>query len=63
MSVSLGHITVNKHSPCFSLQASAAGKKYKFVVTGHGKYEKIPVDDEDGQEFTNGKSGKITDRK
>ncbi|XP_030282952.1 non-muscle caldesmon isoform X2 [Sparus aurata] len=37
-------------------KASAAGKKYKFVVTGHGKYEKIPVDDEDGQEFTNGKS-------
>uniref|UniRef100_A0A8P4K7I3 Lymphocyte specific protein 1 a n=1 Tax=Dicentrarchus labrax TaxID=13489 RepID=A0A8P4K7I3_DICLA len=38
-------------------KGSAAGKKYKFVITGHGKYEKIPVDDEDG-EFTNGKSGK-----
>ncbi|CAK6976967.1 non-muscle caldesmon-like [Scomber scombrus] len=23
----------------------SAGKRYKFVVTGHGKYEKIPVDD------------------
>ncbi|KAF7215104.1 lymphocyte-specific protein 1 isoform X2 [Nothobranchius furzeri] len=23
---------------------AAAGKKYKFVITGHGKYEKIPVD-------------------
>ncbi|XP_069018312.1 non-muscle caldesmon isoform X2 [Embiotoca jacksoni] len=34
-------------------KGSAAGKKYKFVITGHGKYEKIPVDDE---EFTNGKS-------
>ncbi|XP_071315803.1 non-muscle caldesmon isoform X2 [Trachinotus anak] len=34
----------------------AAGKKYKFVVTGHGKYEKIPVDNEDGGEFINGKS-------
>ncbi|XP_023284909.1 non-muscle caldesmon-like isoform X1 [Seriola lalandi dorsalis] len=37
-------------------KGSAAGKKYKFVVTGHGKYEKIPVDDESGEEFTNGKS-------
>ncbi|XP_039988945.1 non-muscle caldesmon isoform X2 [Xiphias gladius] len=34
-------------------QGSAAGKKYKFVVTGHGKYEKIPVDDENGGDFTN----------
>lgn len=40
-----------------------AGKKYKFVITGHGKYEKIPVDDEDTGEFMNGKSGKIIDRK
>ncbi|GAA6227692.1 non-muscle caldesmon-like [Lates japonicus] len=38
-------------------KSTAAGKKYKFVVTGHGKYEKIPVDDENGGEFTNGKSG------
>ncbi|CAJ1056012.1 non-muscle caldesmon isoform X4 [Xyrichtys novacula] len=38
-------------------KGSAAGKKYKFVVTGHGKYEKIPVDDEeDAGEFSNGKS-------
>ncbi|XP_041794988.1 non-muscle caldesmon isoform X2 [Chelmon rostratus] len=37
-------------------KASAAGKKYKFVVTGHGKYEKIPVENEDGGEITNGKS-------
>ncbi|XP_073328968.1 uncharacterized protein lsp1a isoform X2 [Pagrus major] len=34
---------------------ASAGKKYKFVVTGHGKYEKIPADNED-EEFTNGKS-------
>ncbi|XP_062316939.1 non-muscle caldesmon [Osmerus eperlanus] len=27
-------------------------KRYKFVVTGHGKYEKIPVD-ENGDEYTN----------
>lgn len=43
----------------FSPQGSAAGKKYKFVVTGHGKYEKIPVDDENGEEFSNGKCGKM----
>lgn len=44
-----------------SPQGSTAGKKYKFVVTGHGKYEKIPVDDENGEEFTNGKCGTMTD--
>nr|XP_020449246.1 caldesmon, smooth muscle-like [Monopterus albus] len=27
---------------------TAAGKKYKFVITGHGKYEKVAVDDENG---------------
>lgn len=32
---------------------ATGGKKYKFVVTGHGKYEKIPVDAEDGGEFAN----------
>lgn len=37
-------------------KGSAAGKKYKFVVTGHGKYEKIPVDDEGRAEISNGKS-------
>ncbi|XP_024911844.1 non-muscle caldesmon isoform X2 [Cynoglossus semilaevis] len=38
-------------------KGSLGSKKYKFVVTGHGKYEKIPVDDDDtGGEFTNGKS-------
>ncbi|KAM9807670.1 uncharacterized protein lsp1a [Neosynchiropus ocellatus] len=38
--------------------SSAGSKKYKFVVTGHGKYEKIPMD-EDGGDFSNGKSGKL----
>lgn len=39
-------------------QGTPSGKRYKFVVTGHGKYEKIPVD-ENGDEYTNanGKSG------
>lgn len=26
-------------------QDSSGGKRYKFVVTGHGKYEKVSVDD------------------
>ncbi|GLD72092.1 lymphocyte-specific protein 1-like isoform X2, partial [Lates japonicus] len=26
---------------------SSSGKRYKFVVTGHGKYEKVSVDTED----------------
>lgn len=35
---------------CFlSLQASAASKKYKFVVTGHGKYQKMVVDEDASQ--------------
>lgn len=50
-------------SSCLSPQSSTASKKYKFVITGHGKYEKIPVDDENEGKFTNGKSGKTTDRK
>ncbi|XP_076590018.1 uncharacterized protein lsp1a [Chaetodon auriga] len=37
-------------------KVSAAGKKYKFVVTGHGKYEKIPVDNEDEGQIANGQS-------
>ncbi|KAK2854263.1 hypothetical protein Q5P01_006924 [Channa striata] len=31
-------------SPCKPAQESSTGKRYKFVVTGHGKYEKVPVD-------------------
>ncbi|XP_063336531.1 non-muscle caldesmon isoform X2 [Pelmatolapia mariae] len=42
--------------PGQNMKSSAANKKYKFVVTGHGKYEKIPVDDENEGKFTNGKS-------
>lgn len=38
------------------VKGSAASKKYKFVVTGHGKYEKMSVDDESEGDFTNGKS-------
>ncbi|XP_063044729.1 non-muscle caldesmon-like isoform X2 [Engraulis encrasicolus] len=39
-----------KNSPC--------GKKYKFVKTRHGKYEKIAIDDD---EYTLGKSGEDLD--
>uniref|UniRef100_UPI003AADCAD7 uncharacterized protein lsp1a n=1 Tax=Centroberyx gerrardi TaxID=166262 RepID=UPI003AADCAD7 len=37
-------------------RGSASGKRYKFIVTGHGKYEKISIDDENEDEFTDGKS-------
>ncbi|XP_029505140.1 non-muscle caldesmon isoform X1 [Oncorhynchus nerka] len=42
-------------------KGNASGKKYKFVMTAHGKYEKIPVDDDDDDdenmdEYTNGKT-------
>lgn len=60
MMVHGGRTQQTEHCVLFP-QGSAAGKKYKFVVTGHGKYEKIPVDDENEGEFTNGKSGKTTD--
>ncbi|RVE71491.1 hypothetical protein OJAV_G00052310 [Oryzias javanicus] len=40
------------------LQGSAAGKKFKFVVTGHGKYEKISAKDQSGGE-SNIKSGDV----
>ncbi|CAN9499053.1 unnamed protein product [Ophioblennius macclurei] len=39
-----------------SVKASAAGKKYKFVVTGHGKYEKIPACDEGSRAISKGTS-------
>lgn len=39
----------------FLFQGSVT-KKYKFVITGHGKYEKVAT--EDGA--ANGKSGKVT---
>ncbi|KAG7242746.1 hypothetical protein INR49_020121 [Caranx melampygus] len=35
-------------SPGRDGKESSPGKRYKFVVTGHGKYEKVPVDTEDG---------------
>ncbi|KAJ7998042.1 hypothetical protein DPEC_G00218440 [Dallia pectoralis] len=38
-------------------KVNPAGKRYKFVMTAHGKYEKIPVDDDDNiDEYINGKA-------
>ncbi|KAJ8417082.1 hypothetical protein AAFF_G00283090 [Aldrovandia affinis] len=38
-------------------KGTPSGKRYKFVVTGHGKYEKIPVNEgEYDSEYMNGKS-------
>ncbi|KAI3377323.1 hypothetical protein L3Q82_008527 [Scortum barcoo] len=38
---------------------SSTGKRYKFVVTGHGKYEKVSVNDACSEDV-NSPSGKIT---
>nr|XP_015193719.1 PREDICTED: non-muscle caldesmon-like isoform X2 [Lepisosteus oculatus] len=38
------------------MKGTPSGKRYKFVVTGHGKYEKVPISDNDHNECTNGKS-------
>ncbi|XP_055790573.1 non-muscle caldesmon-like isoform X1 [Salvelinus fontinalis] len=38
-------------------KGNPSGKRYKFVMTAHGKYEKIPVDDDEYMdEYTNGKA-------
>ncbi|KAJ8249109.1 hypothetical protein GJAV_G00231260 [Gymnothorax javanicus] len=39
-------------------KGTPSGKRYKFVVTGHGKYEKILVDDGEYEAYVNGKSSK-----
>ncbi|XP_072525631.1 uncharacterized protein lsp1a isoform X2 [Salminus brasiliensis] len=36
-------------------KGTSSGKRYKFIVTGHGKYEKISIDDELYDDYTNGK--------
>ncbi|KAI1903964.1 hypothetical protein AGOR_G00000820 [Albula goreensis] len=40
------------------VKGTPSGKRYKFVVTGHGKYEKILVNDAEYDEYMNGKSSK-----
>uniref|UniRef100_A0A8K9UPM0 Lymphocyte specific protein 1 b n=1 Tax=Oncorhynchus mykiss TaxID=8022 RepID=A0A8K9UPM0_ONCMY len=37
-------------------KGASSGKKYKFVMMAHGKYEKVVVGDDDYNEHTNGKS-------
>ncbi|CDQ61772.1 unnamed protein product [Oncorhynchus mykiss] len=42
-------------------KGNPSGKRYKFVMTAHGKYAKIPVDDDEYMdEYTNGKAGAMT---
>ncbi|KAG2462485.1 LSP1 protein, partial [Polypterus senegalus] len=36
--------------------STPSGKRYKFIVTGHGKYEKVPVSDDQSMSYANGKS-------
>eukprot|EP00063_Salmo_salar_P008534 XP_013983369.1 PREDICTED: lymphocyte-specific protein 1-like [Salmo salar] len=37
-------------------KGASSGKKYKFVMMTHGKYEKVAIGDDDYNEHTNGKS-------
>uniref|UniRef100_A0A4W5MHB5 Lymphocyte specific protein 1 a n=1 Tax=Hucho hucho TaxID=62062 RepID=A0A4W5MHB5_9TELE len=37
-------------------KGASSGKKHKFVMMAHGKYEKVAVGDDDYNEHTNGKS-------
>ncbi|KAK1788914.1 hypothetical protein P4O66_015827 [Electrophorus voltai] len=39
-------------------KGTSSSKRYKFVVTGHGKYEKISIDDDHYSDYSNGKSGR-----
>ncbi|XP_008295538.1 non-muscle caldesmon-like isoform X1 [Stegastes partitus] len=48
-------------SPGREGKESSSGKKYKFVVTGHGKYEKVPAGDGCSENYESGK--KETQRK
>ncbi|XP_056307536.1 non-muscle caldesmon isoform X2 [Danio aesculapii] len=41
-------------------KVSSSGKRYKFVVTGHGKYEKIPGDGDHYSAYPNGKSSDLS---
>ncbi|KAK2867462.1 hypothetical protein Q8A67_025579 [Cirrhinus molitorella] len=40
-------------------KGSSSGKRYKFVVTGHGKYEKISTDGDHYSVYPNGKSSEF----
>ncbi|KAK0141247.1 Caldesmon [Merluccius polli] len=44
-------------SPGRGGKGSSPGKRYRFVVAGHGKYEKVAVDDNDYSEYDNYQSG------
>lgn len=38
-------ITLKSHVLSAEFQENFSGKRFKFVVTCHGKYEKVPVED------------------
>ncbi|XP_076861760.1 uncharacterized protein lsp1a isoform X2 [Brachyhypopomus gauderio] len=40
-------------------KGTSTGKRYKFIVTGHGKYEKISIDNDDYSDYSNGKPGDL----
>nr|XP_023697792.1 non-muscle caldesmon-like isoform X2 [Paramormyrops kingsleyae] len=44
--------------PGSGAKTTPSGKRYKFIVTGHGKYEKVPVDDIEN-DYANGNSGAL----
>lgn len=50
------NVSLRKTVLSTEFQDGPGGKRSKFVVTGHGKYEKVSVDD--GWEDTNCQSGK-----
>ncbi|XP_058858921.1 non-muscle caldesmon isoform X2 [Acipenser ruthenus] len=35
------------------IESTPSGKRYKFIVSGHGKYEKVPISDDNHAEYTN----------
>ncbi|XP_051740161.1 non-muscle caldesmon isoform X3 [Ctenopharyngodon idella] len=41
-------------------KVSSSGKRYKFIVTGHGKYEKIPAEGDRYSVYPNGKSSELS---
>ncbi|RXN01935.1 Caldesmon [Acipenser ruthenus] len=44
--------TPDKNTPS-KPSSTPSGKRYKFIVSGHGKYEKVPISDDNHAEYTN----------
>ncbi|RXM31772.1 Caldesmon, smooth muscle [Acipenser ruthenus] len=41
--------------------STPSGKRYKFIVSGHGKYEKVPISDDNHAEYTNERGHVLSD--